>query len=57
MSSSASVKLRYEMCLQVWGNATSEQNVQKILNLRESWTKQAIGFDMKIVEESLAKIN
>lgn len=36
---------------------TSEQNVQKILNLRESWTKQAIGFDMKIVEESLAKIN
>jgi hypothetical protein len=22
MSSSASVKLRYEMCLQVWGNAT-----------------------------------
>ena len=36
---------------------TSEQNVQKILSLRESWTKQAIGFDMKIVEESLEKIN
>ena len=36
---------------------TSEQNVQKILSLRESWTKQAIGFDMNIVEESLEKIN
>ena len=36
---------------------TSEQNVQKILSLRESWTKQALGFDMNIVEESLEKIN
>lgn len=36
---------------------TSEENVQRILKLRESWTKQAIAFDMSIVEESLAKIN
>lgn len=30
MSSSASVKLRYEMCLQVWGNAKPKDTVPTV---------------------------
>jgi len=34
---------------------TSESNVQNILKLRESWIKQAVAFDMKIVQDALAQ--
>lgn len=36
---------------------TTEQNVQHIIRLRNSWTKQAAEFDMKAIEDALEKIN
>lgn len=35
---------------------TSEQNVQNIIRLRNSWTKQAVEFDMKAIEDALERI-
>ena len=34
MSSSGSVKLRYEKCLPVWGNATDLKNMERDLYMR-----------------------
>lgn len=35
---------------------SSEQNVQNIIRLRNSWTKQAAEFDMKAIEDALDRI-